>query len=510
MSHDLARWGRSRAWLGAAALAAALAAPAAARAGDLLDARIDFPFADDNVLRDAGEDRQSSPDASFTPPSGLDFDTFLHLGLYKALDLGGGFVPEAAIYLKLDVANSGTIRDDTSYIRLNYFLDPDVRERSWFLELIPIDADRERLGFHREISWGGTNVFPKNFRGSLAPAAKTGLDFTTWYLYVGAKTALVRSAADLELENEEGNTTLFVERTFYGGFAGFGVELGLPGLWVEANGGYFRKGTNNKAEVLGKPIHAAGVSGQLSYATGVPISRRIDLGLYRQDPVRFDVTAPTLEGSGVSARVAGEFTWVMQTLADLDNPGSTENEASMAAFLSAAIQVDAARIHLDVGMRELTFITYDVPGFIPNAALPNGAQTKPEIAGTLAFDYTVREVGLTPFVQVSGQRPAVYEGVVPAGSNVPESLQGTQRVVVRGSDPGDWDILPEGEAELPVWEAKVGLRWSYAEMFSLLGEVTYGYDPNRSQLRKDAFGIARREFIQAERLGFGVLASMRF
>ena len=44
---------------------------------------------------------------------------------------------------------------------------------------------------------------------------------------------------------------------------------------VEANGGYFRKGTNNKAEVLGKPIHAAGVSGQLSYATGVPISRRI-------------------------------------------------------------------------------------------------------------------------------------------------------------------------------------------------------------------------------------------
>jgi len=477
-------------------------------AGDLVDARIDFPFADDNILRDAGEDRQSSPDASFTPPSGIDYDSFIHLGLYKRLDKGEAFVPEAALYLKLDVAE-GELRDDSSYIRLNYFVDGKARKNSLYMQFIPVDADRERLGFHHEISWGGTDTFPVNFRGSHAPAAKLGFDSDVFYLYGAVKTALLRSAAELELDNETGNTTLFVERTFYGYLGGTGVELGVKGLWLEVNGGYFQKGTNNKAEVLGKPVHAFGGSAQLSYASGTKIHRRIDLGLYRLDPKRFDVTASNETVEDTEFRVALEGTALDQVLADLDNPGSTGHELSLAGFLSSAIQHKDLRIHLDAGMRELSFLTFDVPGFIPNAILPNGAETTPELSGVLAADYSF-ENGLTPYGQFGVQMPAVYRGVVPAGQNAATVLQGVNRVVVRGTDPGDWDILPEGEEEQVVLSSKMGLRWTYAKDFSILAELTYKNDPNRALLRKDAYGIAHRVFVDPNILGIAVLASMRF
>ena len=489
-------------------LTATLLCSGSSMAGDLVDARIDFPFADDNILRDAGEDRQSSPDASFTPPAGVDYQSYIHLGLYKRLDQGEAFVPEAALYLKLDVAN-GEIRDDSSYIRMNYFIDGKSRKKSLYLQMLPIDADRERLGFHHEISWGGTDTFPKNFRGSYSPAAKAGYDSEHFYAYAAIKTALLRSAAELELENKTGNTTLFVERTFYGYMGGTGIELGVKGLWLELNGGYFQKGTNNKAEVLGKPVHAFGGSGQLSYASGARIHRRIDLGLYRLDPKRFDVTQANEKVENTEFRVALEGSALDQVLADLDNPGSTGHEISFAGFLSTAVQHRDFRLHLDAGMRELSFLTFNVPGFIPNAILPDGAETTPELSGVLAADYTF-ENGLTPYGQFGVQMPAVYRGVVPAGQNAATALQGINRVVVRGTDPGDWDILPEGQEEQRVLSSKMGLRWTYAKDFSILTEVTYKNDPNRAVLRKDAYGIVNRVFVEPHILGIAALASMKF
>ncbi len=494
--------------LQAAALAVTLVWSGSALAGDLVDARIDFPFADDNILRDAGEDRKSSPDASFTPPAGVDYDSFVHLGLYRRIDLGEAFVPEAGLYLKLDVAN-GVIRDDSSYIRMNLFLDGSARKESLYIQLLPIDADRERLGFHREISWGGTDTFPKNFRGSFAPAAKIGYDREQFYAYAAVKTALLRSAAELELDNDTGNTTLFVERTFYGYLGGVGVELGLKGLWFELNGGYFQKGTNNKAEVLGKPVHAFGGSAQLSYASGAKIHRRIDLGLYRQDPQRFDVTKADAPTEELEFRFALEGSFVDQVLADLDNPGSTAHDQAMAGFFSTAFQKSALRLHLDAGLRELSFLTFDVPGFIPNAVLPEGAESSPEMSGIVAVDYTFMN-GLTPYTQFGVQMPAVYRGVVPAGQNAATALQGYNRVVVRGTDPGDWDILPEGEEEKMVLSGKGGLRWKYGEDFSILAEVSYKNDPNRALLRKDAYGIAHRVFVDPHIVGIAALASMKF
>ena len=508
-----------------------------ARAGEYLDAKISFPFADDNVLRDAGEDRQSSPSAYIggTPAPSIDrllpdrYDSFMHIGLYKMLDLSEVFVPEAALYLKLDVAK-GTIRDDASYIRLNFLLNRnkveepqpspgigqnDIRPKlglgdSIFLELFPLDADRLRLGFHYEISWGGTDVFPRNFRTTSAPAARIGLDISKFYVWAGAKTALVKSAIEAKLANAEGNETLFVERTFYGGLFGTGVQLGVDGLWLELNGGIFEKGTNNKAEVLGKPILAGGGSAMLSFSRGLPIGRRLDLSLFRADPVRFDLTETEKYDGAVSFRVAAEYSLITQTLADFDFTGSTKNELSMAGFASAAVKAGDFRVHADGGYRDLTFITADVPGFFPYSALPDGSEVTPEISGVLSFDYFFEAVGLTPYVSFGVQLPATYRGTLPAGQNNSSVSQGVQDVVVRGDEPGDWDILPEGENVLPVFSTLGGLRWTYEKTFAALFQLDYSYDPDRAQIRKDENGIGRRVFVDPNRLGFSLLASVKF
>jgi hypothetical protein len=520
---------------GAALLLGTLAA-STAQAGEYLDAKISFPFADDNVLRGAGEDRQSSPGIYIggSPSPSIDrilpdrYDSFMHIGLYKMLDLSEVFVPEAALYLKLDIAK-GTIRDDASYIRLNFVWDrhtdesqasPGIGQKdlkptlglgdSVFLELFPIDADRLRLGFHYEVTWGGTDIFPRNFRTTPAPAARVGVDIGEFYAFAGIKTALIKSAVEAKLANAEGNETLFVERTFYGGLFGAGVELGVDGLWLEANGGVFEKGTNNKAEVLGKPIIAAGGSAMLSFSRGLPIGRRLDLNLFRADPVRFDLTETEPYGGPVSFRVAGEYTLLTQTLADFDFTGSTKNELSMAGFASAAVKAGGARVLLDGGFRDLTFITADVPGFFPYSALPEAAEVTPEFSAVLSFDYLFQTVGLTPYVSVGFQMPATYKGSLPAGQNNSQVSQGVQHVVVRGDEPGDWDILPEGEEVMPVLSTLGGLRWTYEDTFAALFQLDYSYDPDRAQIRKDENGIGRRVFVDPNRLGVSLLASVRF
>lgn len=517
------------------AVAALLGVAAPAQAGEYLDAKISFPFADDNVLRNAGEDRQSSPDIYIggTPSPSVDrllpdrYDSFMHIALYKALDLTESFLPEAAVNVKLDLGR-GVIKDDASYLRLNFLWNRRQHDTdapgaegsgqspqrgigdSVFLELFPIDADRLRLGFHYELTWGGTDVFPRNFRTTTAPAARVGVDIGSFYAFAGFKTALIKSAVETKLASSEGNETLFVERTFYGGLFGAGVELGVDGLWLELNGGVFEKGTNNKAEVLGKPILAGGGNAMLSFSRGEPVGRRLDLNLFRADPVRFDLTEREPYEGEISYRIAAEFGLQTQTLADFDFTGSTKNELSMAAFGTIGVRFRDARIHFDGGFRDMTWITANVPGFFPYSALPEAAEVTPEFSGTVSVDYLFKEVGLTPYVAFGVQMPATYRGSLPAGQNNSVISQGIQKVVVRGVEPGDWDILPEGEDALPVLSALGGLRWTYEKTFAALVQLDYSYDPDRAQIRKDENGIGTRVFVEPNRLGVSLLASVRF
>ena len=141
--------------------------------GKWLNSRITFTFGDDNVLLDEGESKRNSPTAYFGAcnDSALDrtvenqckgASNFTHLLIYRRLKLDKYFQPEAALSINLDLGHT-RLADGGSYIKANYFMD-DRHETLWAITLFPVDSDVMRLGFYRDISFGGSNTFPRNFR----------------------------------------------------------------------------------------------------------------------------------------------------------------------------------------------------------------------------------------------------------------------------------------------------------------------------------------------------------
>ena len=174
--------------------------------GKFINTRITFTFSDDNFLIGPGESKTSSPSAYMgnrnlsildrTNPS--NFDTlWTQLVLYKRFDYGSFFVPEAALALRMQLNRdklSYTLYDDSSYIRLNWYLNKK-HTRNISAVFFPVDADKFRLGFNHDLTWGGTAVFPRNFSRHWAPGVKVHVDFGWWYAFAGFKTVLPSKAS---------------------------------------------------------------------------------------------------------------------------------------------------------------------------------------------------------------------------------------------------------------------------------------------------------------------------
>ena len=144
-----------------------------------------------------------------------------------------------------------------------------------------------RLGYSYRISWGGSPIFFK-FNPDLpvgaapfvtntnpAPGAKLQLSGERYYAYVGFKTSMLLN------RNPQVNEQVAV----YGALAGAGVDIVPQHLRLEANGGYFDRGTNplffgtsvgpmgqTFTDLSGRQLrrHAAGlgVQGHLAHAVG--------------------------------------------------------------------------------------------------------------------------------------------------------------------------------------------------------------------------------------------------
>ena len=161
----------------AAVCGVALAHAQKAQAGDFLDTRLSFVFADDNVLAKAGETTPNSPNARFGGGSQntqfydnfnskySGFETFSNVVLYKKVPaFFEGLTTEAALtILVLEQPSGGLIlQDNSSYIRLNYKPWTWGEKESLSLTGFPVSADRFRLGYAYRISWGGSGVFTTN------------------------------------------------------------------------------------------------------------------------------------------------------------------------------------------------------------------------------------------------------------------------------------------------------------------------------------------------------------
>jgi len=504
------------------ALTGLLSFSAPAWAGDFVDTRLSFVFADDNVLAGAGETTPNSPNARFgagnqntqfydnfnTRFSG--FETLSNVVLYKRMPaFFEGLTTEAALTILVLERPSGGVdlRDNSSYIRLNYTPPGWGEKESISLTGFPVSADRFRLGYAYRISWGGSDVFTNRATAEGVPGAKLQITRDTWYAYLGGKTALVLN--DLILEKE----------TLYGLMAGAGVDV-TETLRLELGGGYFQKGIVPGLANQGvrAPVNAAGLSGQAVYHVGVPVGTSVDFRLYRNDPEVYQrFFAPEAYPGGLSYSVSLEGSYLVQTLEDPDVFGRTVPQGATAVALQGRAKFNYLRMHLLGLYRSLSFIQFNVPGLPPFRDFPDGTVLNPEMFIAAGADYHVKSLHFTPGIIFGVQQPASFRSpeFPGGGNNPPPNLAGTRTVVVR--DVNLLSILPETcgandavcEADL-ILSAKATFRWDLSETVAAVGEVYYTYDNNRTTFRDDVTGVAQPRFEDPHGLGFNTLLQARF
>lgn len=484
-------------------------------AGDFIDTRLSFVFADDNVLASAGESTPSSPSAHFGAGNQntqfydnfnsryTGFETLSHLVLYKKTDtFFTGLSAEAALVVLALEQPSGQIglQDDSSYVRLIYRPAGWGEHENIALTGFPVSGDRFRLGYAYRVTWGGSSIFTSRAVASGVPAVKLQVTRDRWYAFVGMKTALLLN--DLILEKE----------TQYGVLAGAGVDV-LPSLRLEANGGWFQKGIipGLANQGISAPVTAAGVSAEAVYHVGVPVGQSVDLALYRNDPNLYDnLFAPEAYPGGLSYSVSLEGDYHRQTLEDPDVFGRTVGQNASAVALQARMKLNNLRAHVLGLYRTLSYIQFDVPGLPPYKDFPAGSSAKPEMFIAGGVDYHIEKWHLTPGIIAGVQRPAslTTTSTFLGGNNPPAGLSGGRTVVV--TDVNTLSVLPTGKKVVPIFSAKANARMDFSNNFAAVAEVYYNYDYNRTTFRDSTTGVAEPTFEKPNELGFNAIIQARF
>lgn len=504
---------------GAAALALAFATPALA--GDWVDTRLSFAFADDNVLAAEGETTPSSPSARFgagaqntlffdnvnTRFSG--FETLSNLTLYKSTPaFFEGLNTEAALSIVALERFDGTInlRDNSSYVRLNY------RPLSWgekdgiSFTGFPVSADRFRLGYAYRITWGGNGVFTTRAQQFGVPGARLQInkqfnDDQGVYVFVGAKSGLILN--DITRE----------QRTNYGVLGGGGVDVHKY-VRLDISAGYFQKGTipglaDRSIEAY---VNQAGASAQLVFHVGTPVGTSIDLRLYKNDPDVYErlFRPETYDPGGpASLSISLEGSHLAQTLGDPDSFGDTVVQTAQAAALIGRVKKGYARFNVTALYRTVSFIQNEVPGFPPFNDFPDGTELQPEIFGSIGVDYHLPRAHVTPGLILGVQQPAAYTGATGLGGNVPDpALLGRRTVVFR--DTNLVSILRAGDKSQPILAGKLTFRWDLSDTVAAIGETYVNYDNNRTNFRDDVTGVVEPVYEKPLGIGFNAVLQARF
>jgi hypothetical protein len=499
-----------------AAATLALLVPGTALAGDFVDTRLTFLFTDEDVLHGAAETELSSPAARIgggrsstlffdnyeTKYTG--FETLSNLVLYKKEEsYFQNLTGEAALVVTLlNTQAKGTdqilLQDSSSYIRLNWKQPGWAAGDGLSLTAFPVSADRFRLGYSYRISWGGTPAFPR--ADNNAPGAKLQWTRGPLYVFAGMKTAQILNEANQERE------------TNYGWLAGAGYDF-LPTLRWEFGAGYFQRGVIPKQGLSGEPTVAAGGSTQLTWHVGQPIGTSVDFRLYKNDPDVYQrFFQPEQYPGGVSYTVSAEATYLVQTLQDYENMASTVRQPAKAGDLQAKVKIDKVRLHLTGSYRDLAFVLFNVPSFVPFQDFPADADIQPEFFLAGGADYFLEDLHLTPGLVGGIQFPAsITSEPLAVGTNPSNAVDiGRRTVVVR--DEGSFTILPSGEEAQPILSVKGTTRLDISDAFAAAGELYYVYDPNRATISADVGTGAekQREFEDPHQLGFNLMLQARF
>lgn len=514
---------RSGGWLLAILLTLA---PAGAGAGDFIDTRVSFTLADDNFLKDGGEQLPDSPRLSIGDRPGLElpFDNLdlattgrenqLHLVLYKKIEgILPGLTTEAAATLEFNLV-SNEFYDDSSYIRLMYALDPG-RTGSSHIDLVmfPLSGDRFRIGYLYDLTWGGSAAFKKLGKSGLTPGFKVGGEHGMFYWWAGMKIVVAETAPESSTTEQGTTVEITREEALYSGLAGMGIEP-IEGLSVDLSGGHIQQAYNQLPDLAGEIVTSSGLSVRLAYGRGLRVGLSSDLRLVRNDREYLESLSrrPTYDpGGGLSWRIALEGNLIAQVLGDPEFQGATARQWASAAALDARLQWDYWRINVTGVYRSLQFSVLNSPGLSPWLAFSEKMDAMAQIFGAASVDYHVPSLGLTPGLQVGVEVPGALrtelsETIV--GSTAPPTLTGETTLIVRST--GQLVPLPDNEDRVPVYSGRLQVRWFASDILTLNAFLLFIYDENAIIFEYSADKTAIRVFDDAFRFGAGVTAQARF
>jgi hypothetical protein len=493
------------------------------RRSDFLDTRLTWTFGDDDILTGTGQRVPVSPLPRIgdRPQYQLFFDALnsrfagrenlTHLTLYARAP---GFIPriitEAALVVRLDLGQlasgagnlNNTFYDAGTYLRVQYQTNLARPNDGVSLTFFPFDTDRFRLGYLWDLSWGGNDIFPRRVGG--APGVRVGLDLGPFSAYLGFKTAsivvpleVVTSSADIEVVR--------VEETQYAGLGGLGFQY-RDLLRFDICGGFFQQGRFDFAGVRGQPVYMYGGSARFVINQGLAPSSSIDMQLYRNHPdFPMAVFRPETYTPGrVSWSVSLEGTVTGQHLADIATPGATAEQIGYAGALQGRMKIGYLGLGLTGLTRSVPFLLRNVPSFIPFQTIPTDATVNPEFFFAASVDYRIQRANLLPGLIVGMQLPASFSTGVTEGA-----LEAQRTLVIRRA--GNFSILPPGQGAVPIFSARLSLRWDLSTIMSFIVWAQYVRDANATLLQVDSSGTRQvRIFQTPDQLGLGLVAQARY
>jgi len=488
-----------------------LAFAQSALAGDFMDTWVTFIFADDNVM--AGpEDR--SPGAGFQQVDDELFfenleaerrgqETLTHLVLYKEmpsyfkhLNVEAALVIQMENWVNTETGENETvIGDDGSYLKMNYYFSPtEYSGDNISLTAFPLDSQRFMLGYAYDIAWGGEKIFPGN--SGQVPGFRIKSEWGTGtghygYTFLGAKSA--------RLLNED----IHEMQTYYGVLGGFGTSITNLAMW-EVNGGYFQRGAfppqGEGSEIGGITVDAYGASTRFTLHQGDSVGTSVDFRLYKNDPaIAVEMGKEQKYDDNLAWSTSVEYTYITQSLLDWDKADTTVYQPAMAGNLSGKFRAGKFRLHGDMFYRDLSYILFNIPGISPYKAFPDNGKTTDEWFVAGGIDYYFERPRLTPGVIVGYKHPGTFK---------------TGSVITVFRDEDDWETLPEDKNAYDIISAKSTLKWDVAPFFSMMGEVRYTLDNNRTKYETTDDESGRKRVFEdsdiTNRMGFSLLMQARF
>ncbi|WP_437605944.1 hypothetical protein WMF20_33450 [Sorangium sp. So ce834] len=506
------------------------------RVGDAMDTRLTWTLGDDDVLHDTGQAQPISPNVSIGDRKQyrLFFDNLnsrfsgrenlTHLALYKKMP---GFIEgldtEASLVLRIDLAslsrNSNNVNqalyDAGSFIRAFYHTDGNADGKTGLgITLWPLDTDRFRLGYLYDISWGGTNasinqsIFPRII--GTAPGAKVQFDAERFSVFAGFKVASLTQLQRVLTPGTSEVEEIRVAQTNYGFLLGGGVDL-HPHVHADLGAGYFQQGRFDWPDVAGEPVYTYGASARVvAHTKGEPIPQSVDFLLYRNDPDRPQIIfkPETYTPGKTTWAVSLEASNLYQNLKDFESAGVTTRQAARAGALQAVLKSGYARASVTGIYRDLPFVLRNQPSFIPFQSIPEtrGASTGDELFFALSADYYVARARLTPGIGAGLQLPATFKTTSFDLYSAPIA----RTVVVR--EQGNLSILPYNRSAVPIFQARVSLKWDISRILSAVAWVQYVRDNNGTFMERDPSEgtLALRTFVNPDFVGGGISAQARF